>query len=115
MPSFNQNRCNIMPDMRLLNKHLRESLERSSKTATHGEFLDSSRTALPAATVHSGRAERQVASCASRVVRGPRQCLRVDIFPDPRQFTIMNGNVEDPVVLKWLIRGFDFPRSEAND
>ena len=46
---------------------------------------------------------------------GPRQCLRVDIFPDVRQFAIPNGNVEDPVVLKRLIRGFNSPRSEADD
>jgi hypothetical protein len=46
---------------------------------------------------------------------GPRQCLRVDILPDVRQFTISNGNVEDPVVLKRPIRRFDFPSSEADD
>src|SRR3984893_11168597 len=46
---------------------------------------------------------------------GPRQCLRVDILPDVRQFGIPNGNVEDPVVLERLIRGFDSPRSEADD
>src|ERR1700720_2136435 len=46
---------------------------------------------------------------------GPRQCLRVDILPDVRQFAISNGNGEDPMVLKRLIRGFDSPRSEADD
>ena len=46
---------------------------------------------------------------------GPRQCLRVDILPDVRQFAISNGNVEDPVVLKRTIRRFDFPSSEADD
>src|SRR6202167_5504898 len=46
---------------------------------------------------------------------GPRECLRVDILPDVRQFAISNGNVEDPVVLERLICGFDFPRSEADD
>jgi hypothetical protein len=46
---------------------------------------------------------------------GPRQCLRVDILPDVRQIAISNGNVEDPVVLKRLIRGFDSPLSEPND
>src|ERR1700682_2028637 len=46
---------------------------------------------------------------------GPRQCLRVDILPDVRQFAISNGNSEDPMVLKRLIRGFDSPRSEADD
>ena len=45
----------------------------------------------------------------------PRQCLRVDILPDVRQFAISNGNGEDPMVLKRLIRGFDSPRSEADD
>lgn len=37
---------------------------------------------------------------------GPRQCLRVDILPDVRQFAILNGNSEDPMVLERLIRGF---------
>jgi NAD(P)-dependent dehydrogenase (short-subunit alcohol dehydrogenase family) len=46
---------------------------------------------------------------------GPRQCLRVDILPDVRQFAISNGNGEDPIVLERFIRGFDTPRSEAND
>src|ERR1700679_3205197 len=46
---------------------------------------------------------------------GPRQCLRVDILPDVRQFAISNGNVEDPVVIKRPIRRFDFPSSEADD
>src|SRR6202011_2004779 len=48
-------------------------------------------------------------------LRGPRQCLRVDILPDVRQFSISNGNGEDPIVLERLIRGFDFPLSEADD
>ena len=46
---------------------------------------------------------------------GPRQCLRVDILPDVRQFAISNGNGEDPMVLERPIRGFDSPRSEADD
>ena len=46
---------------------------------------------------------------------GPRQCLRVDILPDARQFAMSNGNDEDPVVLERLIRRFDSPRSEADD
>jgi len=46
---------------------------------------------------------------------GPRQCLRVDIFPDARQFAISNGNVEDPMVFERFIRCFDSPRSEADD
>src|SRR6204780_2382079 len=48
-------------------------------------------------------------------VGGPRQCLRVDILPDVSHFAISNGNVEDPIVLERLIRGFDFPRSDADD
>ena len=46
---------------------------------------------------------------------GPRQCLRVDILLDVRHFAISNGNVKDPLVLERLIRGFDFPRSDADD
>src|ERR1700719_5079135 len=48
-------------------------------------------------------------------LRGPREGLRVDILPDLRQLAISNGNVEDPIVLEQLIRGFDFPRSDADD
>src|SRR6202022_3580890 len=48
-------------------------------------------------------------------LRGLRQCLCVDILPDVRQFSISNGNGEDPIVLERLIRGFDFPPSEADD
>ena len=48
-------------------------------------------------------------------MRGPRQCLRVDILPDARQSAAPDGNGEDPVVLESLVRGFDFPLSEADD
>src|SRR6202051_1993100 len=48
-------------------------------------------------------------------LRGPRQCLRIDILPDVGYFAISNGNVEDPMVLELPIRGFDCPRSEADD
>src|ERR1700678_3613529 len=48
-------------------------------------------------------------------LRGPRQCLRVDILPDVLHFAVSNGNVEDPIVLERLIRGLDFPRSDADD
>src|ERR1700692_2580887 len=48
-------------------------------------------------------------------LRGPRQSLRVDILPDVRHFAVSNGNVEDPLVLERLIRGFDFSRSDADD
>src|ERR1700691_3314659 len=46
---------------------------------------------------------------------GPRQCLRVDILLDVRQFAVSNGNGEDKVVLERPIRGFDFPPSETDD
>ena len=36
-------------------------------------------------------------------------------IPDVLHFAISNGNGEDPMVLKRLIRGFDSPRSEADD
>jgi hypothetical protein len=41
--------------------------------------------------------------------------LRVDILLDVRHFAISNGNVEDPIVLERLIRGFDSTRSDADD
>src|SRR6202158_5714619 len=46
---------------------------------------------------------------------GPRQCLRVDILPDVRQFAISNGYGEDPMVLKRPLRKFDSPLGEADD
>ena len=46
---------------------------------------------------------------------GPRQCLRVDIFPDVRQFAVSNSDVEDPMVLERPVRGLDSPCSEADD
>src|SRR4030095_5382775 len=46
---------------------------------------------------------------------GPRQCLRVDILPDVRQFAISNGNGEDPIVLKRPLRGNDSPLGKADD
>jgi hypothetical protein len=46
---------------------------------------------------------------------GPRQGLRIDIFPDVRELAISNGNGEDPIVLERLIRRFDFARSDADD
>src|ERR1700729_3041796 len=48
-------------------------------------------------------------------LRGPRESLRVNVLPDLRHFAISNGNVEDPIVLERLIRGFDFARSDADD
>src|SRR5277367_4185154 len=45
----------------------------------------------------------------------PRQGLRVDILPDRRHLAISNGDVEDPIVLERLIRGFDFSRRDADD
>src|ERR1700730_16603599 len=35
---------------------------------------------------------------AHRRLGGPRQCLRVDILPDVRQFAISNGNGENPII-----------------
>src|SRR5450759_691194 len=46
---------------------------------------------------------------------GTRQCLRVDILSDVRQLAIPNSDGEDKIVLERPIRGFDFPRSEADD
>src|ERR1700676_1319642 len=48
-------------------------------------------------------------------LRGPRQCLRVNILADLRHLAISNGDVEDPIVLERLIRGFDFSRRDADD
>ena len=48
-------------------------------------------------------------------LRGPRQCLRVNIFADVRHFAALNSNVEDPIVPERLSRGFDFPSSHADD
>jgi hypothetical protein len=45
---------------------------------------------------------------------GPRNCLRVDVFPDVRHFAISNGNGDGRVVLERLIRGFDSPPSGAD-
>jgi hypothetical protein len=45
----------------------------------------------------------------------PRQCLRVDVLLDPRQLAASNGDIEDPLILERLIRGFDFPGSDADD
>jgi len=41
--------------------------------------------------------------------------LRVDILPNVRQFAISNGNGEDPMVLERPVRGFNSPRSEADN
>src|SRR5580698_9274945 len=47
-------------------------------------------------------------------LRGPRQCLGVDVLPDVRHLAASNGDGEDPVVLERLIRGFDLPRGGAD-
>src|SRR6202047_4714077 len=39
----------------------------------------------------------------------------VDLLPDLRHLAVLNGDGEDPVVLERPIRGFDFPRSDADD
>ena len=48
-------------------------------------------------------------------MRGPRQCLRVDVLSDVRQLAVSYRNGEDPIVRERPIRGFDFPLSEADD
>src|SRR6202166_2004368 len=48
-------------------------------------------------------------------LRGPRQCLRVDVLLNVCDFSISNGNVEDPLVPVRLIRSVDFSRSDADD
>ena len=48
-------------------------------------------------------------------MRGPRQCLRVDVLSDVRQLAAPDGNGEDEMVLESLVRGFDFPLREADD
>src|SRR5579864_1755834 len=53
---------------------------------------------------------------AGRVhLRGPGQCLRVDVFPDALQLAVSNRDGEDPVVLERLVRGFDLSPREADD
>jgi hypothetical protein len=46
---------------------------------------------------------------------GPRQCLRVDVFPDARHSATSNGDGENPIVFERLVRGFDFPLSDTDD
>src|ERR1700692_4513510 len=58
---------------------------------------------------------RYVSAWGSRASRRPCQCLRVDVLLDPRQLAVSNSDVEDPLVFERLIRGFDFPRSDADD
>src|ERR1700721_190315 len=48
-------------------------------------------------------------------LRGPRQCLRVDVFPDVGQFAVPDRDGEDPVILERLVRGFDLSLREADD
>ena len=48
-------------------------------------------------------------------LRGPRQCLRVDVFPDVGQSAVPDRDGEDPVVLERLVRGFDLSPREADD
>src|SRR6202020_1782449 len=58
---------------------------------------------------------RWVSAWARIHLGGPRQCLRVDIFPDIRHFATSNGNGENPIVLERLICGFNCPLSDADD
>src|SRR5580692_7761617 len=48
-------------------------------------------------------------------LRGPGQCLGVDVFPDVGQSAIPDRDGEDPVVHKRLVRGFDLSLCEADD
>src|SRR4051812_4750336 len=48
-------------------------------------------------------------------LRGPGQCLGVDIFPDVGQSAIPDRDGEDPVVLERLVRSFDLSPREADD
>ncbi len=53
---------------------------------------------------------------AGRVfLRSPRQGLGVNVLPDLRQLSVLNGDIEDPIVLERLARGFDFPCCDADD
>src|SRR5579859_4836498 len=36
-------------------------------------------------------------------LRGPRQCLRVDVLPDARQSAVPDRDGEDPVILECLV------------
>ena len=42
-------------------------------------------------------------------MRGPRQCLRVDVLPDIRQLAVPDGNGEDEMVLESLVVALIFP------
>ena len=48
-------------------------------------------------------------------LRGLRQCLRVDVFPDVCEFPVSNGYCEDPMILEHLIRRFSRPLGESDD
>src|ERR1700724_4590866 len=77
------------------------------------EHSTSARRARRRSTAHSpstptdGRSRPALRRPGRVHLRGPRQCLRVDILPDVRQFAISNGNDEYKVVLERPIRGFD--------
>jgi hypothetical protein len=76
---------------------------------------DRKTTQWPASTIGSVARVNESGTGACVHLRGPRQCLRVNILPDVRQFAISNRNGEDPMVLERPIRGFNSPRSEADD
>src|SRR6202795_3059811 len=69
----------------------------------------------PSAPTPDGRRSPALRQPGRVPLRGPREGLRVNVLPDLRQLAISNGNVEDPIVFERLIRGFDFPRSDADD
>src|ERR1700730_5570063 len=72
-------------------------------------------TADPPFTRPDGRRRPALRRPGRVHLRGPRQCLRVDILPDVLHFAVSNGNVEDPIVLERPIRGFDSPCSEPHE
>ncbi len=46
---------------------------------------------------------------------GLRQCLRVDVLPDPRQFATYNRDVENSMVFPLFVRSFDSSSRDADD
>src|ERR1700675_1066313 len=69
----------------------------------------------PSAPTPDGRRWAALRKPGRVPLRGPREGLRVNVLPDLRHYAISNGNVEDPIVLERLIRGFDLPRGDADD
>src|ERR1700730_8390209 len=86
-----------------------------------GEHSTSARRARRRSTAHSpstptdGRSRPALRRPGRVHLRGPRQCLRVDILPDVGQSAVPDRDGEDPVVLERLVRGFDLSPREADD